>query len=178
VPVSTETAEVFFTLLAVVAAVTTVALIVCRLLASRSAGAQAVVDLFSGPALALAAVVAATCMAGSLYFSEVADFVPCTLCWYQRIAMYPLVVILAIAAWRRDRDVWHYVVPLAGVGAVISTYHYIVEWFPEADSGVCKSTVPCTFVWFRQLGFVSLPLMALCGFALIITLVTLPQEDA
>jgi disulfide bond formation protein DsbB len=122
--------------------------------------------------------VAATCMAGSLYFSEVADFVPCTLCWYQRIAMYPLVVILAIAAVRRDRDVWHYVVALAGIGAVISTYHYLVEWFPEADSGVCKSTIPCTFVWFRELGFVSLPLMALCGFVLIITLVTLPQEEA
>jgi disulfide bond formation protein DsbB len=176
--VSTETAQVFFTLLAIVAALATVTLLGARLLASRSAGAQAVVEVFSGPALALAAVVAATCMAGSLYFSEVADFVPCTLCWYQRIAMYPLVVILAIAAVRRDRDVWHYVVPLAGIGAAISTYHYLVEWFPEADSGVCKSTVPCTFVWFRELGFVSLPLMALCGFALIITLVTLPQEEA
>ncbi|HEY1281426.1 MAG TPA: disulfide bond formation protein B [Acidimicrobiales bacterium] len=175
---STETAQVFFTLLAIVAAATTVSLIGCRLLASRSAGARTVVAAFSGPALVLAAVVAATCMAGSLYFSEVADFVPCTLCWYQRIAMYPLVVILAIAAVRRDRDVWRYVVPLAGIGAAISTYHYLVEWFPEADSGVCKSTVPCTFVWFRELGFVSLPLMALCGFALIITLVTLPQEEA
>ena len=168
----------FFTLLAIVAALATVTLLGARLLASRSAGAQAVVEVFSGPALVLAAVVAATCMAGSLYFSEVAGFPPCELCWYQRIAMYPLVVILAIAAVRRDRDVWHYVVPLAGIGAAISTYHYLVEWFPEADSGVCKSTVPCTFVWFRELGFVSLPLMALCGFALIITLVTLPQEEA
>jgi disulfide bond formation protein DsbB len=175
--VSTETAQVFFTILAVVAAVITVTLLGARLLAGRNATAQAIVDAFAGPALALAAVVAATCIAGSLYFSEVADFVPCTLCWYQRVAMYPLVVILAIAAVRGDRDVWHYVAPLAGIGAIVSTYHYVVEWFPEADSGVCKSTIPCTFVWFRELGFVSLPLMALCGFALILTLVTLPQED-
>jgi hypothetical protein len=175
--VSTEAAQVFFSLLAVVAAVGTVVLLGARLLAGRFAGARAVVDLFAGPALVIAAVAAATCTAGSLYFSEVADFVPCTLCWYQRIAMYPLVVILAIAAVRRDRDIWHYVVPLAGIGAAISTYHYIVEWFPEADSGVCKSTIPCTFVWFREFGFISLPLMALCGFALILTLVTLPQED-
>jgi disulfide bond formation protein DsbB len=175
--VSTETAELFLSLLAVIAAVGTVALLIARLLAPRSAGARAVVAAFSGPALVIAAVVAATCTAGSLYFSEVADFVPCTLCWYQRIAMYPLVVILALAAVRRDRDVWRYVVPLAGIGAAISTYHYVVEWFPEADSGVCKSTIPCTFVWFRELGFISLPLMALCGFALILTLVTLPQED-
>jgi disulfide bond formation protein DsbB len=175
--VSTETAQVFFSLLAVAAAVATVTLLGARLLAPRLTGARAIVDSFAGPALAVAAVVAATCMAGSLYFSEVADFVPCTLCWYQRIAMYPLVVILAVAAVRRDRDIWHYVVPLAGIGAAISTYHYIVEWFPEADSGVCKSTIPCTFVWFREFGFISLPLMALCGFALILSLVTLPQED-
>ncbi|HKA03966.1 MAG TPA: disulfide bond formation protein B, partial [Acidimicrobiales bacterium] len=147
---STETAEVFFSLLAIVAAAGTVGLLLARLLAPRSARAEAVVAGFSGPALVIAAAVAATCMAGSLYFSEVADFVPCTLCWYQRIAMYPLVVILAVAAVRRDRDVWHYVVPLAGIGAAISTYHYVVEWFPEADSGVCKSTIPCTFVWFRE----------------------------
>jgi len=131
-----------------------------------------------GYELWLVFLVSAIATLGSLFFSEIAGFVPCELCWYQRIAMYPLVVILAIAAVRRDRDVWHYVVPLAGIGAAISTYHYLVEWFPEADSGVCKSTVPCTFVWFRELGFVSLPLMALCGFALIITLVTLPQEEA
>jgi len=175
--VSTEAAQVFFSLLAVVATVATVTLLGARLLAPRRVGAQAIVDAFAGPALVVAAVVAATSTAGSLYFSEVADFTPCTLCWYQRIAMYPLVVILAVAAVRRDRDIWHYVVPLAGIGAAISTYHYIVEWFPEADSGVCKSTIPCTFVWFREFGFISLPLMALCGFALILTLVTLPQED-
>jgi disulfide bond formation protein DsbB len=92
--------------------------------------------------------------------------------------MYPLVVILGIAAIRRDRDIWHYVVPLAGLGAIISTYHYVVEWYPEADSGVCSSSIPCSTVWFRQFGFVTLPLMALCGFALIVSLVTLPpQED-
>jgi disulfide bond formation protein DsbB len=89
-----------------------------------------------------------------------------------------MVVILAVAAVRRDHRIWHYVVPLAGIGAAISTYHYIVEWFPEADSGACSSTIPCTFVWFREFGFVSLPFMALCGFALILSLVTLPQEHS
>jgi disulfide bond formation protein DsbB len=175
---STETAEVFFSLLAIVAAAGAIILGAANLLASRSELAATIVATFSGPALPIAAVVAATCMGGSLYFSESAHFIPCTLCWYQRIAMYPLVVILAIAAFRRDRDIWHYVVPLAGLGAIISTYHYIVEWYPEADSGVCSSSIPCSTVWFRQFGFVTLPLMALCGFALIVSLVTLPpQED-
>jgi disulfide bond formation protein DsbB len=176
---STETAEVFFALLALVAAVGAVGLAVARVLAPRSAGATALVDSFSGPGLALAAVVAATCMAGSLYFSEVADFIPCTLCWYQRIAMYPLAVILAIAAARRDRSVRYYVVPLASIGAAISIYHYVIEWIPEAETGVCSTTIPCSVQWFDPVfGFVSLPFMALCGFALIISLVTLrPQES-
>jgi disulfide bond formation protein DsbB len=117
-------------------------------------------------------------MAGSLYFSEVAHFVPCTLCWYQRIAMYPLAVILTIAAIRHDRSIRAYVVPLAGIGAVISLYHYVIEWFPEAETGVCSTTIPCSVQWFDPVfGFVSLPFMALCGFVLIIALVRLrPQE--
>jgi disulfide bond formation protein DsbB len=176
--VSTETVEVFFSLLAIVAAVGAVVLGAANLLASRLEAARAVVDAFSGPALPLALLVAATCMAGSLYFSESAHFIPCTLCWYQRIAMYPMVVLLAVATLRRDRDIWHYVVPLAAIGAVISTYHYIVEWYPEADSGVCSSTIPCSTVWFREFGFVTLPLMALCGFALIVSLVTLPAQES
>ena len=175
---STETAEVFFALLALVAALGAVGITAAGLLASRSALAATTVDTFIGPALPLAALVAATCMAGSLYFSEVADFVPCTLCWYQRIAMYPLAVILTIAAVRHDRSIRAYVVPLAGIGAVISLYHYVIEWFPEAETGVCSTTIPCSVQWFDPVfGFVSLPFMALCGFVLIIALVRLrPQE--
>jgi disulfide bond formation protein DsbB len=175
---STDTAEVFFALLALLAVAGAGGLVVARLLAPRSATAAAVVDTFAGPGLAFGAVVAAACMAGSLYFSEVADFIPCTLCWYQRIAMYPLALILAIAAFRGDRGVRFYVVPLASIGAAISTYHYVIEWVPEAETGVCSATIPCSVQWFDPVfGFVSLPFMAFCGFALIISLVTLrPQE--
>jgi disulfide bond formation protein DsbB len=177
-PVPTRTFELFFALLALVAIVGVVGLLAARLLAPRSDRAAAVVAAFAGPALPLATVVAATCMAGSLYFSEAAHFVPCTLCWYQRIAMYPLVVILLIASIRRDHGIRYYVVPLASIGALISLYHYFVEWVPDAETGICRTTVPCSLQWFDAVfGFISLPFMALCGFALIISLVTLsPQE--
>jgi disulfide bond formation protein DsbB len=174
----TRTFELFFALLALVAIVGVVGLLVARLLAPRSDRAAAVVHTFAGPALPLATLVAATCMAGSLYFSEVAHFIPCTLCWYQRIAMYPLVVILAIAAVRRDHAIRYYVVPLASIGALISLYHYLVEWFPKAETGICSATLPCSLKWFDDVfGFISVPFMALCGFALIISLVTLPSEE-
>lgn len=121
-------------------------------------------------------IVALLAMGGSLYFSEVAHFQPCLLCWYQRIAMYPLVLILGIAVFRRDIPVRIYAIPLAAVGAVISTYHYFLEWFPQIDTGACTVGIPCTQVWFREFGFVSLPFLALMAFLLIIAFLAIPTR--
>ena len=125
-------------------------------------------------ALWIAFLVAGVAMAGSLYFSEVADFVPCRLCWFQRIAMYPLAVILLVAAIRRDRPVRWYVVPVAAIGACVSLYHYVIEWQPGARGRRClRGDGPsCSDVWFREFGFVTLAFMALCGFVAIIVLNT------
>lgn len=108
-------------------------------------------------------------MVGSLYFSEVANFAPCKLCWYQRIAMYPLALLSFMAAVRRDRRVMPYLAALAAVGLVVSTYHYLLEWFPELETNVCSVDVPCTAVWFREFGFVSLAFMAGSAFLATIT---------
>jgi disulfide bond formation protein DsbB len=125
-----------------------------------------------GPiALWLAFAVSAVSTAGSLYLSEVAGYVPCTLCWYQRIAMYPLVIILGLAAWRQDRAVRRYVVPLAALGALIAGYHVLLERVPTLPSGACSLAAPCTVIWFERFGFVTIPVMALVGFLSILTLV-------
>ena len=79
-------------------------------------------------ALVLAWVPALLAMGGSLYFSEIAHFPPCPLCWFQRIAMYPLVLLLGIAAFRRDVGIRTYAIPLAAIGAVVSVYHLLLEW--------------------------------------------------
>ena len=167
-----EAAQVFFSLLALVAGAGAIVLAAARVSARSSPPIARFVAAVDEAALWLAFLVAATATAGSLYFSEVADFIPCTLCWYQRIAMYPLSVILLVAAIRRDRGVRWYAGPLAAAGAVISTYHYLVEWFPSLEgSDVCSASVPCTTPWFRQFGFVTLAFMALCGFVAILVLV-------
>jgi disulfide bond formation protein DsbB len=114
-------------------------------------------------------IVATLATAGSLYFSEVAGFVPCTLCWYQRIAMYPLVVVLGVGALRGDRSA-PAATALAAIGAAISAYHVALEWIPSPDSGACAVDAPCTFVWFRAFGIFSLPTLALTAFLLILTL--------
>jgi disulfide bond formation protein DsbB len=126
-------------------------------------------------ALALALLVASVATAGSLYLSEVAHFVPCRLCWYQRIAMYPLVPVLGLAAWRRDPAVRPYGLVLSGIGLLIAGYHYLLERFPWLDAGACEVDNPCTLVWVRELGYVSVPLMAATAFASILVLLGLAR---
>ena len=178
--------ETFYGLLAIIGIAAIVAVILLRLAALGSDGArdrwEDLVHALAPAAYGMAWVVAFLATAGSLYFSEVAGFEPCTLCWYQRIAMYPLVIVLAIAAARRERVGAYYAAALAGIGALVAAYHVLLEWFPSLDSGACSATAPCTLVWFRVFGFVSLPTLALVAFALILTLLAIrlaaPDRDA
>lgn len=126
----------------------------------------------------LAWLVAATSMAGSLYLSEVAGFVPCALCWYQRIAMYPLAVLLLIAAVRGDRGFRVYGSTLAIIGAVISAYHIGVQRLPGLPSGSCSLEAPCTAIYIERFGFVTIPVMALIGFLTIATILLLFTRTA
>ena len=166
-----EAAQLFFALLALLALGGAAVVAVGRLLAGRSDAAAQLVAVVDDSALWVAFVVAAVATAGSLYFSEVADFVPCRLCWFQRIAMYPLSVVLLVAALRGDRGVRWYAGPLAAIGALVSTYHYLIEWRPSLEGGACGVGPSCADIWFRELGFVTLPFMALCGFLCILVLV-------
>jgi disulfide bond formation protein DsbB len=117
-----------------------------------------------------AAVTAFLASAGSLYYSEVVGFVPCVLCWYQRIAMYPLVLVLGVGALRRDRAAWSYGLPLAGVGLAIALYHILIQFRPVLDVGVCGTGVPCTARYLAIFGFVSIPVMASGAFLMILGL--------
>lgn len=165
----------FFALLATLAQVVVVASLVLWLAALVSPAADRVkrsVLASVGPqALALAAVVATVCTLGSLYLSE-ADpkFLPCRLCWFQRTAMYPLVVVLGVAAVRKDVGARLTGAILAGIGACISIWHLLVEQYPNLESSSCDPNNPCSFKWVDQWGYLTIPGMALSGFALILVL--------
>lgn len=139
-------------------------------LVSRRARAQVRVlaAAIAPQAVLLAWIVALVTTAGSLYYSEHAGFVPCELCWYQRIVMYPLVIVIGVAWLRRDRQVWMTALPFVVVGAPLSLYHWLVERVPAfAESSSCSVTVPCSAPWFEKLGFVTLAWMAMSSFLLI-----------
>jgi disulfide bond formation protein DsbB len=118
--------------------------------------------------LHLSWAIALVAMLGSLYFSEVKGYLPCKLCWYQRILMYPQVFLIGIAAVRRQLDVYRYVLPMTILGACISTYHYLMEktdWIPS-NSFSC-GMVPCDLEYINWFGFVTIPFLALTAFVLI-----------
>lgn len=118
----------------------------------------------------LAFGVATLATAGSLVFSEAIGYQPCTLCWYQRIAMYPMVVIFGVDLLGKKRPTRRYAFPLAVVGLATSIYHYLIQVFPAADQGMCASGVSCSARYVEEFGFVSIPFMAGAAFALIIAI--------
>ena len=109
-----------------------------------------------------------TAMIGSLFFSERMGFVPCTLCWYQRILMYPLVLFLGIAFYRNDRGIFKYVLPMSVIGMLTSGYHYALQKIPSLDEfSACTSGVPCSGEYINWFGFVTIPFLALIAFIFI-----------
>lgn len=182
------TANSLFTALTLVANLAFLALVVvgCVSLtgdAGRRASGRVVARL--GPtARPLALVVAAVTTLGSLYYSEVVGYIPCDLCWYQRVLMYPLAVVLAVGVIRRDRAVLWYSAPFVVIGAPLALYHWLVERVPSlAEGSSCAVFVPCSVPYFEELGYVTLAFMDLSAFLLIGALLLLgrahdrtPQE--
>lgn len=123
-----------------------------------------------GDALGFAWFASVLAMGGSLYFSDVVGLAPCLLCWYQRIAMYPLVAVLGVAFLRSDPTVWRFALPLSLIGFVISAYHILVQFRPAMELASCAEGVPCSGRYLAVFGFVSIPWMAGGAFLLISTL--------
>jgi disulfide bond formation protein DsbB len=133
--------------------------------------------------LLLSWIIAIIATLGSLYFSEVKHFIPCSLCWYQRIFMYPLAIILGVAVYRNDQGVYKYVLPLSIIGMLLSGYHTLLQKIPYLQQfEMCTSGVPCSQDYINWLGFITIPLLAFIAFTMItVSLVVLARhqkEDA
>lgn len=152
-------------LLALVALAAAIGLGFYRMVKGPSAG-----GLLGDKGIWLAWAVALTATIGSLIYSEVIHFEPCRYCWYQRIAMYPMVVVLLVGAIRREFQVKYYALPLTLIGFAISAYHYLIQNFPSIEGGGSCGAVPCTAKYVDIFGFISIPFMAGAGFIVIAVL--------
>jgi disulfide bond formation protein DsbB len=177
-----DTANTFFTVLTLGANVALLALVGVGVASRAGSGGQhvsrRVVGLVAPRAHRLALVVAVVATVGSLFYSEIKDLVPCDLCWYQRICMYPLAAILAVGVLRRDRSVLWYSAPFVVVGAPLALYHWLVERVPSlSDSTSCSIVAPCTVPYFEELGYITLAFMDLSAFLLIGALLLVGRAD-
>ncbi len=118
----------------------------------------------------LALVVAATATFGSLYFSEIAGFIPCTLCWYQRILMYPLTLITLVGVIEQDELLPYYVLPFSIIGMGVSGYHVLIQKGLFSTPGTCTVGIPCSLSYVNYLGFITIPVLAFTAFVLITVL--------
>ena len=162
------TYSTFVALLSLVALVSAAGLTVYRLVRGKEAAA----DLLGDKAIWAAWLVALVATVGSLIYSEVIHFEPCRLCWFQRIAMYPMSVILLVGAIRREAQVKFYALPLALAGFAISVYHYLIQKVPNLESTSCDPDNPCSAIFVEMFGFITIPFMAGAGFIVIATLLS------
>jgi len=183
---SAQTAHDIFAVMAIIALLGAVSLVVARLV--PSVPTVRYLDLVHRWQLHLAALVATVTTLGSLWFSESKGWLPCRFCWYQRVCMFPLAVILIVALLRKDRAVKWYVAPLAGIGILVSIWHNLLERGLVSESKECAASVPCAIpnlisfggrdeVSLQPTGFpsITLTVMAFCAFAAILALVLLPE---
>lgn len=125
-------------------------------------------------------VIALVATVGSLFFSEVMELPPCLLCWYQRIAMYPLVLMIACGIIMRDQRMRYYALPVCLGGLIISIYHNLLYYgiVPESMTP-CSKGISCTSRQIEWLGFITIPLMALAAFVgiTVCLLFSKPQQE-
>ena len=129
-------------------------------------------------ALHFAWVVAMLATLGSLYLSQIAGLTPCEFCWFQRICMYPLTLLLGIAAFRGDLSLAkRYFLPMSIVGAMLAIYHYQLEHV-VGEPTVCSTLIPCNRAAFNVFGFISVPFLSMAAFLLITSLLLLGRGSA
>ena len=110
-------------------------------------------------------------MAGSLFYSQVAGFPPCELCWYQRIFMYPLALVLLIGLIKRDSRVFDYALALAIVGGAIALFHNYIYYSNGGLNVICQFGgigISCTKRYVFEFNYVTIPLMSLTAFGTVI----------
>jgi disulfide bond formation protein DsbB len=163
--------------LAVIAQITVVVLLLSLFI--RSALTKKILTFFRKHAMLFAFLVALTATLGSLFYSEILGYTPCKLCWYQRILMYPQVLLLGFAYWRKDRHIVDYSIILSILGIGIAFYHYLLQRNVVSEILPCSAvgySVSCAEKFVMTYGYITIPLMSLSAFFLILVLMVIKKR--
>lgn len=138
-----------------------------------------IISFVSKHGLLLGFFIALASVVGSLYYSEIAGITPCVLCWWQRIFMYPQVVLLGMASVRNDRKIADYSIFLSIIGAIIAGYQYYLQLggAPITSCGGGSFGVDCAKITLVEFGYVTIPLMSFTAFLLVIIFAYLSKQE-
>lgn len=140
------------------------------LLTKRSVWAKSVLACFKDRLFLFGFVVVLGAVFGSLFYSEVAGFTPCLLCWWQRVLLYPQLILFGFGLWRKDKHIWDYSLVLSVMGALIALYNTYLQ-FGGSSFLPCPATGPsCAARYFLEYGYITIPTMSLTTFLLLIVL--------
>jgi disulfide bond formation protein DsbB len=142
----------------------------------RTGWGAAVATFFGERAILFSFLVALGATLGSLFYSNIAGFQPCLLCWWQRIFLYPQTILLGIALFKKDDGVRRYSLALSGIGALVSLYHTYIQFGGESALPCAATGVNCQTLYFLEYGYVTIPTMALTAYLLIVLLLLFPRK--
>lgn len=133
---------------------------------------QKILKFFSKKAILFAFIISLTATLGSLFYSEVAGYTPCKLCWFQRIFMYPQPILFGLAIWKKDKSIIKYGLTLSIIGGLIALYHYLLQVgvVPNGACGAVGYSVSCSQRFVMEFGYITIPMMSLTAFGLIFLL--------
>jgi len=171
------TANQILSLLTIIGQVISILILVYFLIYKKQAATKPLLNNISQNSIALAFVVALIATLGSLFYSEIVGLVPCKLCWFQRILMYPQVILLGLALWKKDKNIVDYSLVLSLIGAVIAGYHYFLQ-MTAIPSPFCRTAglESCSNFGIINYGYITIPMMALTAF-LMITIFSLIKKS-
>ena len=135
-------------------------------------------DFFGKHAIFFSGIVAIAAALGSLFYSNIAGFAPCVLCWWQRIFLYPQAIILAMSAFIKDKHIRAFCLVFSVLGAAVSLYHSYLQFGgnPLIPCAAAGASISCTFRYFLEFGYVTIPTMALTTFTILILLMLLKKN--
>ncbi len=163
----------FFVLLGDMVAVALFAVLITPL--RRTQSGRALTNFIGERAVLLSFLIALGATLGSLFYSEIAGFAPCVLCWWQRIFLYPQVILLFVGFMKKDQLIRLHSIILSLVGGVIALYHTFIQFGGEAIVP-CSATGPsCTTLYFLEYGYITIPTMSLTVFALLLLIMLTPH---
>ena len=136
-------------------------------------------NFFAKNVLAFSFLVALTATLGSLFYSEIAGYEPCKLCWFQRIFMYPQAILLGLAWLKKDHSIILYSLALSVIGALIAGYHYLLQigLVPSVNCSAVGYSISCSKRFVMQFGYITIPIMSLTAFLLIIIFMAILKKE-